>query len=161
MLIPKIKKSWTLVLTTLLILSFLFLSGCLTSFRNPELKSIDQIHVDKINFKNIDLRFNLLISNPNNYSIKLKSVHADVYFKEKIIGSIISDTLLVLKKNSTSRIGVSLNSSPEKILGNLPGLIEAFYVQKAVNLKIDGKVRVKARGIHKRIRFELSEMVKL
>lgn len=133
----------------------------MSTFINPELKSIDKIHVDKINFKKVDLRFDLLISNANTYSIKLKSVDADVYIGDKLMGNILADTMLVLKNNSTSRLSVTLNSSPEKIVRNLPDILQAIYFEKIAKVKIEGDVKVKARGISKQIHFEITEKVAL
>jgi|GEM_PF-7000291 len=136
-----------IIVISILIISSQLFTGCVTHFHSPKLESIEGIKLNTLNFKQLDLAFSARISNPNRYKIKIKTIDAGVYIKDQRIGSIQSDSLMVLSKNSNSVIRTSLQSTPGKLLMNIPSLLEFVMQGKELEVRIEGDMRIKARGI--------------
>jgi len=137
------------------------LSSCLSSFQQPKLLSISKVKLKSMNLKELEIDFCTRIHNPNHYSIKLLSVNADVFFDGKLLGSIQTDTTLILSKGGISEINTSIQSGLNQIIPNILPLINILQQHEPVRITLNGKLRVKARGIRKSLSLDYSENVSL
>ena len=101
------------------------------------------------------------IKNPNDYNIKLYAKDLKLYLNQSLVGIAQLDNTVELKKNSTQEYQFTISSTvpPD---GNIDlGVIALGGLSGALQLKLEGEVVAKAKGISKTIPLSLTESIKL
>lgn len=102
---------------------------------------IKNIAVESLGLNNVVLRFNIIISNPRNYSAKAQSMRVNLMFQNNVIGTANIMLPFEIKKASVTvipaRFAIPYNSA-------IPGIVNLFtlFTQNfTVPLRVDGIVR--------------------
>lgn len=119
-----------------------FLASC-GSIKEPELKGIENVRVDKISSKNSTLRLDLQYFNPNKFRVKLKNASGDAWLEGKKLGSFSLDSAVNVLASSYFTLPVTLEVDMKKVLSNTLTLL----LSNEVTLKIDGTARIGKSGI--------------
>lgn len=119
-----------------------FLASC-GSIKEPELKGIENVRVDKISSKNSTLRLDLQYFNPNKFRVKLKNASGDAWLEGKKLGSFSLDSAVNVLASSNFTLPVTLDVDMKKVLSNTLTLL----LSNEVTLKIDGTARIGKSGI--------------
>lgn len=127
---------------TLPLLATLFLTAC-GSIREPQLKGIENIRVDKISSGSSTMRLDLRYFNPNKFRVKLKNASGNAWLEGKKLGNFSLDTAVIVSPTSDFTLPVTLEVDMKRVLGNTLTLL----LNNEVTLKIDGTARIGKSGI--------------
>ena len=114
-----------------------FLLSC-GSVKEPELKGIENVRVDRFGLKESNLFLDLRYSNPNNYRLKLKRAEGNAWLDGNPLGHFTVDTLIHIAGHSDFRLPVKMKMDMSHLLQN----VSAVLLGKEVTLKIDGMARI-------------------
>jgi len=148
-------------LTFLFLISAFSLLSC-KSFKEPEFTGIENVRVSEIGLTGSTLNLDLHYFNHNKSKLQLKYAEGDAWLDDSKLGHFVVDTLIHVPANSDFFLPVTLRIDMAYILKNA---ISA-YVNKAVTVKIEGKVKVGKGGlfinypIHYQGKQNLSELLK-
>lgn len=131
------------VTAALPLMATLILTAC-GSIKEPELRGIENVRVDKISSGSSTLRLDLLYFNPNKFRIKLKSVKGDAWLEGKKLGSFSLDSAVAISPGSDFTLPVTLAVDMKRVLSNTITLL----LSDEVTLKIDGTARIGKSGIN-------------
>lgn len=120
----------------------LFLTAC-GSIKEPQLKGIENIRVDKISSGSSTMRLDLRYFNPNKFRVKLKSASGDAWMEGKKLGNFSLDTAVNVSPTSDFTLPVTLEVDMKRVLSNTLTLL----LSNEVTLKIDGTARIGKSGI--------------
>jgi hypothetical protein len=142
------------------ILAPLFLSGCL-SYKEVELKAVNDVAVDRLDRDGLAARVNLTIHNPNGYRIKVIDPDVDLFLDEVNVGKVLLDSAMVLEKRSTRTYTIPLHASFAGRTGPALFTIMAAALRGRTKLGAKGTVTGKALLVRKRFPFELEHSIDL
>ena len=69
------------------------------TFLEPQIRQGEEIHITKINGKQIDFSFEATVYNPNGYGLKVKPSLLDVYVEGEYIGKVRLNEKVKVKSN--------------------------------------------------------------
>ena len=118
-----------------------FFTSC-QSVKDPELKGIEKVRIDRIGLMESSLTFDLLFFNPNNYRLKLKEASGDAWLDGNLLGHFTVDTLLHIPAQGDFRLPVQLKMDMGHFIEN----ISAAFMDKQVLLKVEGMAKA-GKGI--------------
>ena len=113
-----------------------FLSSC-KSVKDPELKGIEKVRIQRFGLKESSLSFDLLFFNPNNYRLKLKEANGNAWLDGNLLGHFTVDTLVHIPAQGDFRLPVQLKMDMSHFVEN----ISAAFMDKQVVLKVDGMAK--------------------
>jgi hypothetical protein len=142
------------------ILAPLLLSGCL-SYKEVELKAVNDVAVDRLDRDGLAARVNLTIHNPNGYRIKVIDPDVDLFLDEVNVGKVLLDSAMVLEKRSTRTYTIPLHASFAGRTGPALFTIMAAALRGRTKLGAKGTVTGKALLVKKRFPFELEHLIDL
>ena len=90
--------------------------------------------------------------NPNNYSIQLKKIDADVFANSQLVTHYNLDTFITIPADTTFLFSTYLKFNRSVIFNNV---LDAF-IKKEVLLQIKGKTRIGRSGIFVQVPFDVS-----
>ena len=118
-----------------------FFPGC-QSVKDPELKGIEKVGINRLGLKESSLTFDLLFFNPNNYRLKLKEASGDAWLDGNLLGHFTVDTFLHIPSKGDFRLPVRLRMDMSHFIEN----ISAAFMDKQVILKVEGTAKA-GKGI--------------
>jgi len=134
-----ISMQMTKTLTPLLLLFIIvFGSSSCRSIKDPQFQRIENIRLGKLGLNESTLNLDILYSNLNNTSLKLKSAEGEAWLDNTFLGHFTVDTLIKIPANDLFRLPVKLQVDMRKILQSS---LLAFLNPEVV-IKVNGKARV-------------------
>jgi LEA14-like dessication related protein len=124
-------------LTLLIIL--ILISSCEREYVSPEIKSVKNVTLVDQNNDLVNLSFDLVIFNQNNFDFKYSEIKLDVTYNNKLVAKIESNKKNIVKKNSTDNIPILLSV-------NLKNLDEQIFSDENLIINVDGYIK---RGLFK------------
>lgn len=103
-----------------------------------EYKGVNNVKVNNIGFKYLDLSLNLVYFNPNNFRVDLKKVDCEVYIDNRYLGKYALDTLMHIPKKQNFELPSRLRVSMGGVLKNAFSL----FMNKEVLIKVKGKTKI-------------------
>lgn len=95
------------------LLSLLLLAAC-AEFKSPEILSFDGVSGFSLEEKSIFLTLNAQVKNPNNTTIKIHSVDAEIAIKNRMLGKINTLQKIRLKKKTAVTVAIPIEIQIEK-----------------------------------------------
>ena len=114
-----------------------------------EVKSIENFKVNNISKGKIDLTIEVVIDNPNSFSVKVKDVAFDVKINNLNLGEIKYPKAIKLKRNGKTTTKLDIETSIGKLLLQAPGALLAFQKENTVPLELNGKFKAGKLFIYK------------
>lgn len=122
---------------SLFLISITSLLSC-KNFKEPEFKKIENVRLNKLGVNESILNLDILYSNPNNTSLKLKSADGEAWIENNYLGYFKVDTLIEIPAKKEFRLPVQLKVNMGKILKN--SLLTLLNPE--VVIKVSGKAKV-------------------
>ncbi len=120
----------------------------LTSCRAPkdlEFREFKNLKVQNLGFSNASLSMDLIYYNPNNFGLDLSRTDLDIYVDSTLLGHSSQDIQVPIPKRDVFTIPLKVDLDMKNLLKNS---LTAF-LNKEVNVKVLGKVRVGKAGVYK------------
>ncbi len=138
----------------------LVLSSCL-EYKEVEVVKIVDVGVKNISVKGVDIEVSMRIKNPNKYNISIVDSDLSVFVKGKKMGNAKIKEKVTLKKKSNSVYRFNIHSNLNGIAtAGLP-VILGLITQPSIELKVQGDIKAKAKGLSKKIPIDFTEKIKL
>jgi LEA14-like dessication related protein len=145
------KKSINYLLIILVLISA---SSCF-SYKEVEIKEVQSVRILCMDENTADVEVALKIINPNKMKITIKDLQLDASINKKYVGKVKFDKKIVLPKKSEKTYLLVVKTELDQVKKLIPSLV--FSNQALVNFK--GNLRVKARGISKRVNLDHDERI--
>ena len=107
------------------------------SIKEPELKGIEKVRVNRFGFKESNLDFEILLFNPNNHRLKLKNAIAEVWLDGNPLGNFTIDTLIHIPAKGDFRLPVQMKMDMRHFVENMA----AAFMDKLVTLNVKGMAK--------------------
>ncbi|MFN6116986.1 MAG: LEA type 2 family protein [Flavobacteriales bacterium] len=145
-------------LLPMITMAVLLVSSCST-YDEVELKDITNVEVLRMDGKQVALRVDALVNNPNGFKIHVEDPDVDLYLNDRFVGKGLLDSALVLERKSTQVYPVYLHAD----LQGGPVLFMLLGGALSGELKLGAKGTVAGRSgmLKKRFPFELEETIDL
>lgn len=142
------------------LLSALLLTGCL-SYREVELRAVDDVDVRRLDRQGIALRVMATIHNPNGYRISVQDPDVDLFLDGTYVGKATLDSTLTLDRRATRTYSVPLHA--DLATGGAPALMVLLgaALKGEVLLGAKGSVAGRAFLVRKRFPFEVEQRITL
>lgn len=138
------------------IIIFLFvctLTSCF-SYKEIEMSDIRDIKLNNVNGR-LEVQAGMNIKNPNNYSIKVKKIEADMLVNGANVGKIHLSKKVMLPKKSDQMQNFSVNTELSNLLSALPGVLFGGDIR----LQLKGYVKGKVFLFSRKFPFEAEEKI--
>jgi LEA14-like dessication related protein len=135
-----VKQVLLLPFLTLLLVSF----GSCRSFKQPELKAIENVKAPSLGFKNTVVTLDLHFYNPNKSRVKFKNASGEAWVDGQKLGNFSVDSSMTIPSKADFWLPVKLEMEMKDALRHA-GI---FISQEQVYLKIDGRARLGKAGIY-------------
>ena len=135
----------------------LMVTSCVTSYKEVELREVQNIKMLNLTDSTADLEVTVKIANPNKYNISVKDYDLEAYINKKPVGKVKLNDKVIMKKKSEDLYTIILNADMTRVNKLLPTM--AFTDKALIGLK--GNLKVRARGINKKIDIDLTEKVSI
>ena len=130
--------------------------------QSPVFKRIQNVRVLEANIKNIRLKAEAVIFNPNAVGATVQSIDVDVIANGLDMGKVSQEVETQVKANEEFIIPLVANIPPKRLFqkgsGALGGLLSAF-TNKKIDIEYKGTIRVKILGIGRNVPVNHSETV--
>ncbi|MGB0391622.1 MAG: LEA type 2 family protein [Salibacteraceae bacterium] len=149
------------IINTFILFAFSVLCFSCIEYEPVELVQIKDANLLSLSPDGIIVKIDAIISNPNDYDIKLTTKHLNLYINDKIVGVADFTEPVKLIKNSNQDYSVQVTSSipPD---GNIDlGTIALSGLTGGLNIKVEGNIQATAKGLSKTIPISFSEKVTL
>lgn len=121
----------------------------INGFRNPSIKQNEKGGLG------MDVQLN--VNNPNNHTIRVTKIKADVISNGRVIATVTNDNKVTLRKNTQEFYTVSLSANAQPLNLLFSGVSSLF---SGPNIEIKGYGVAKMYGIPKRFEFDTKETQK-
>lgn len=112
------------------------------SVKEPELKGIEKVRVNRFGLKESNLDFEIHLFNPNNFRLKMKKATAEVWLDGNPLGNFTIDTLIHIPAKGDFRLSVQMKMDMRYFVANMA----AAFMDKLVTLKVNGMAKA-GKGI--------------
>ena len=108
------------------------------TFLEPQIRQGEEIHITKINGKQIDLSFEATVYNPNGYGLKVKPSLLDVYVEGEYIGKVRLNEKVKVKRKKESTVETFLTA--ELVDGVLLKALR-YAAKKEIKIQLKGSIK--------------------
>ena len=122
-----------------LLIILILISSCGREYVSPEIKSVKNVTLVDQNNDLVNLSFDLVIFNQNNFDFKYSKINLYVTYNNKSVAKIESNKKNIVKKNSIDNIPILLSV-------NLKNLDEQIFSDENLIINVDGYIK---RGLFK------------
>jgi LEA14-like dessication related protein len=133
---------------------FLFLTSCF-SYKEVELTGINNLKVNKVGDKEVEIQAGIKINNPNNYKIKVKKIEVDLLVNDVNVGKLNLSKKVVLPRKSDQVQDFTVNTQLSNLIAAMPSLL----MGGDITLKMQGYMKGKAFFISKKFPIEVQQKV--
>ena len=118
--------------------------GSCRSFKEPELKAIENVKAPSLGFKNAVVTLDLHFYNPNKSRVRLKNASGEAWVDGQKLGNFSVDSSMTIPSRADFWLPVKLEMEMKDAFRHA-GL---FLSQEQVYLKIDGRARLGKAGFY-------------
>lgn len=122
---------------------FLLLLVTFSIFKEPTFIEARGFKITSLGLKESVIQTNLYYYNPNNISLQLKQVDADVFIEDRLAGHSNIDTLIKIPAKDTFAIPVRFKIEMKNILTNA----FSIFTQDKVDIKMKGTASIGKAGL--------------
>lgn len=126
------------------------------AFKKPSIKDISKISVSNITQNSFDINFDLTVTNPSGFNIKIKEYDLDIYLDGKNIGKakMVGETKVLAKKSDTTiNVTVICSGNAEK----LSNVVISFIKNDTHTVSVKGYIRGGVLMLNKNIAIDVSQ----
>lgn len=125
-------------------------------FKKPSVKDISKISVLNVTTNSFDVNFDLTISNPSRFNIKIKDYDLDISVDGIPIGKakMVGETKVLAKKSNTI-VNVTVNCSGN--VGKLENLVVSFIQNDTHTISVKGYIKGGVLMLNKTIQIDMSQ----
>jgi LEA14-like dessication related protein len=138
----------------------LVLSSCL-EYKEVEVVKIVDVGVKDISTKGVDVEVAMQIKNPNKYNISIVDSDLNLFLKGQKMGTANIKEKVTLKKKSNEVYRFTIQSDLKDIASGGLSVMMGLITQSSMELKVQGDIKAKAKGISKSIPIDITEKIKL
>lgn len=142
-----------------LVASAVLLMASCSSYDEVELKDISNVEVLRMDGKQVALRVDALVNNPNGFKIHVEDPDVDLYLNDRFVGKGLLDSALVLDRKSTKIYPVYLHADLQG--GAVLFMLLGGALSGELKLGAKGTVAGRSGMLKKRFPFELEETIDL
>jgi LEA14-like dessication related protein len=132
-------------------LAVIFLVSSCFDYDDIDFKGVDNFKVEKFEGKKISFSMDVILENPNSFSVKIKPSVVDVYLDDNLIGKTYLDQKVKIIKRKENSYFVPLHVELED--GILMKLMK-YSLKDKVKLRLVGKVKGSVYGISKKVKID-------
>lgn len=125
--------------TPFLLIFFLLVSAC-QQIQPLQCKKITRFEVIEVSIQETQMALELIIENPNAFTVDVKNLHCNLYKEDQEIGIIHSDSLMHFNANSEAIIKLNTTIETKKIISNAIDML--LNANQTVQFKIKGTAAV-------------------
>ncbi len=107
-------------------------------------RDVQNIRVTNVGLKQTVLAANVLMYNPNRFSLQLRHANVDVYLNDKHVGNVLLDSLFTIPRKDSFSLPLSMAIDMSNVI---PGALQLLF-NSEVDLKITGFIKAGKRGIY-------------
>lgn len=145
--------------SVVLLLTLFVCSSCLT-IRPVEYKEISNLHVNS-SLSSPEVSFDLIISNPNNWGVRLSSFQSDVMLDNKNVGKVLLPPGMKIKRKSDVSIPVNIKLTTAELLSFLPGGLSLLSGEKKdLDAGVSGNMKISKFIFSREYSFKYTEKIK-
>lgn len=145
--------------SVVLLLTLFVCSSCLT-IRPVEYKEISNLHVNS-SLSSPEVSFDLIISNPNNWGVRLSSFQSDVMLDNKNVGKVLLPPGMKIKRKSNVSIPVNIKLTTAELLSFLPGGLSLLSGEKKdLDAGVSGNMKISKFIFSRKYSFKYTEKIK-
>ena len=122
-----------------LLITFLFVSAC-QQIQPLQCKKIARFEVIEASIQETQMALELIIENPNAFTVDVKNLHCYLYKEDQQVGMIHSDSLMHFKAKTTAIIKLNTTIETKKIISNAIDML--LNANQTVQFKITGTAAV-------------------
>ena len=122
-----------------LLFIFLLVSAC-QQIQPLQCKKIARFEITTTSIQATQMELELIIENPNAFTVDVKNIHCYLYKEDQQIGIINSENLMHFKANTESIIKLKTTIETKKIISNAIDML--LNAEQAVQFKITGTAAV-------------------
>ncbi len=123
----------------------LLLFACKT--KDLEYLSFNNMKMVKLGYPESTVSLEVTCYNPNKFGMRLESMNTDVFINGDFLGKAMIDSMLDVPKKDTFTIPVKMEVKMGNTLNGLMKMINNTADSSLLDLKMDGKARLKKGGI--------------
>ena len=132
-------------------LVIIFLVSSCFDYDDIDFKGVDNFKVEKFEGKKISFSMDVILENPNSFSVKIKPSVVDVYLDDNLIGKTYLDQKVKIIKCKENSYFVPLHVELED--GLLMKLMK-LSIKAKVKLRLVGKIKGSIYGICKKVKID-------
>jgi len=137
----------------------LLLSGC--EFKDIELERIEGFEIEKLEGQNLTGTINVVLKNPNPYSIKVKSGDFELFSNKTLIGDASLEEALTIKGNATEEYPVRLKADVSSLVAGGLSSLAGLLTGKDPKILIKGELKAGTMLFTKKVPVEVKTTIPL
>ena len=137
-------------------LAIIFLVSSCFDYDDIDFKGIDNFKMEKFEGQKISFSMDVVLENPNSFSVKIKPSVVDVYLDDNLIGKTYLDQKVKIIKRKENSYFVPLHVELED--GLLIKLMKLSLKDK-VKLRLVGNIKGSIYGISKKVKIDESKEI--
>jgi len=137
-------------------IAFIFLFSSCETAKEIDIVKFEDVRIKKIEGKELDLEVDLSINNLNFYGVKLKEIKGELFVQNKLIGNIVLNDKVKIKRKSTNRYAIPFHIHLEE--GVLIRFVQ-FSLQKHVDIQLKGFAKGTVYAIPRKEIFEFNKAI--
>lgn len=145
------------------ILLYLLIFSC-KSIEQPVFKTLENIDVQEVSLSTVIIHADAVFDNPNKASINLVGTDLEVEGNDIYLGKVVQQQEIQVTANDEFKIPIVITFPPKKLWqdegGLLGGLLNAL-IDRQVNLRIFGAIKLKAAGIPFNLNIDQTKLVNI
>ena len=134
-------------------LAVIFLVSSCFDYDDIDFKGIDNFKMEKFEGQKISFSMDVILENPNSFSVRIKPSVVDVYLDDNLIGKTYLDQKVKIIKRKENSYFVPLHVELED--GLLMKLMK-LSLKRKVKLRLVGKIKGSIYGICKKVEIDES-----
>ena len=140
----------------LILFGLLFIFSSCETYKDLKLAKLEDIRMKNIDGKEIDFEVDIYIENPNFYGIKVKDIKGELFVQNKLLGNVVLNDKVKIKRKSTNRYAIPLHIHLEE--GVLIRFVQ-FALQKHVDIELKGFAKGTVFAIPKTENFVFNKSI--
>lgn len=139
---------------------FLGLNSCM-QYKEVEMVGTPNVSLKTISLKGVEVEVAMQIKNPNKYNISIVDSDLALFAQDKKIGLARVKEKITLKKKSTEIYHFTIQTSSKDFLSSAIPVLLKVITKSNIELRVQGDIKAKAKGIAKRFPVDFKEQIKL
>lgn len=144
----------------ILFIAVLFFFSC-KDIKEVTIENIQSVQATGISLQSIRLKVGAKINNPNDFKFTLKDIDVHVFVKGIDFGEAAIDAKEAVAANSNEVHYFYVETNPTKLFFQAMPLMSSLSNHEPMNVKMKGRVKVRAFGVSKWFPLEMEQEIKV